>query len=125
MGETISSYRDLKVWQRAMDLAERCYEETKSFPREEMYGMTAQLRRCSASVPANIAEGYGRESPGAYTQFLRVAQGSLKEFETHVLLSQRIGLLHLPGRDGLLKMSDEIGKMLRALIRSIERNAGK
>jgi four helix bundle protein len=85
----IISYRDLVVWQEAMNLAEATYRLTATFPREEVYGLTAQSRRSAASVPANVAEGYGRDSKGAYVQHLRIAQGSLKELETHLMLSQR------------------------------------
>ncbi|MGH2414521.1 MAG: four helix bundle protein, partial [Microcystaceae cyanobacterium] len=74
----IQSYQDLRVWQKGMDLAEACYLITLEFPKEEMYGMTSQIRRAAASIPANIAEGYGREYRAEYTQFLRIAQGSLK-----------------------------------------------
>ena len=117
---TISSYRDLKVWQDAMALAEACYVETRSFPREETFGLTSQIRRAAASVAANIAEGHGRETSGAFVQFLRVAQGSLKELETHVMLSCRVGMLASPKADRLLERSEEIGRMLRALIRSLQ-----
>jgi four helix bundle protein len=85
----IRSYQDLKVWQEGMNLAEVCYELTMTFPKEELYGMTSQIHRSSASIPANIAEGYGREYRSEYIQFLRIAQGSLKELETHLLLSSR------------------------------------
>ena len=71
-----------------MNLAEVCYKVTKTFPKEEIYGMTSQIRRAATSVPANIAEGYGREYRQEYIQFLRIAQGSLKELETHLLLAQ-------------------------------------
>ena len=116
----ISSYRDLKVWQDAMALAEACYVETRSFPREETFGLTSQIRRAAASVAANIAEGHGRETSGAFVQFLRVAQGSLKELETHVLLSCRVGMLASAKGDRLLERAEEIGRMLRALIRSLQ-----
>jgi four helix bundle protein len=76
-----------------MTLAEMCYRNTKGFPREEAYGMTSQIRCAAASIPANVAEGYGRESTGAYIQFLRVAQGSLKELESHLMLAERVGLM--------------------------------
>ena len=103
-----------------MVLAEACYEQTRSFPREEMFGLTSQIRRAAASIAANIAEGHGRETSGSFVQFLRVAQGSLKELETHVILSNRVGILS-PGRTGpLLERSEELGKMLRALIRSLQ-----
>lgn len=90
--ELIQSYRDLKVWQEAMNLAEECYRLTKLFPDSEMYGMTSQIRRAAVSVPANIAEGYGREYRQEYIQFLRIAKGSLKELETHLILSARVEL---------------------------------
>ena len=88
----IESHRDLIVWRKSTDLAVAAYRFTDGFPADERYGLTSQIRRSCASVPANIAEGYGRESAGAYVQQLRVAQGSLKEFETHVELAHRIGI---------------------------------
>lgn len=117
----IRSYRDLKVWQRAMDIAVAAYELTKNMPPAEMYGMVSQMRRASASIPANIAEGYGRESKGAYLNFLRVAQGSLKELETHFILSERVGLLGTDQTNTILQSCDELGRMLRGLIRSIDK----
>ena len=118
--DTINSYRDLGVWQDAMALAEKCYLMTRSFPREEMFGLTSQIRRAATSIPANIAEGYGRENSGSYIQFLRIAQGSLKEVETHILVSQRVSLLSAPDAEPVLGQCDSLGRMLRALIRSIE-----
>jgi four helix bundle protein len=79
-----------------MALAEECDRLTRAFPKDELYAMTSQIRRAAASVPANIAEAYGRETRGEYIQFLRVAQGSLKELETHLLLSQRVQLAPEP-----------------------------
>ncbi|WP_313901876.1 four helix bundle protein [Methylobacterium sp. J-030] len=117
----IVSYRDLKVWQDAMALAEACYRETRAFPREEMFGLTAQIRRAATSIAANIAEGHGRETGGAFVQFLRIAQGSLKELETHIILSNRIGFVSTTAADSLLGRGEEIGKMLRALIRAIQK----
>ena len=125
MGSSIiQSYRDLKVWQLAMDLAEKCYKLTRQFPRDELYGMTSQVRRSAASVAANIAEGHGRNSRGEYIQFLRVAQGSLKELETHLILAARVGLISDGLIAQLLSQSEGLGKMLRALIRSLERGKG-
>lgn len=105
-----------------MDLAEASYRLTKGFPRDELFGITSQIRRAAISIPANIAEGYGREQTGSYIQFLRVAQGSLKELETHFLLSHRIGLADLGAIDPLLAQCQETGKMLRALIRSVQQS---
>ena len=88
----ISSHRDLLVWQQAMNLAATIYDVSRSWPKEETYGLTAQVRRAAVSVCANIAEGYGRENRGSYIQFLRIAQGSLKEVETHLELAARVGI---------------------------------
>jgi four helix bundle protein len=120
----IESYRDLRVWRVAMDLAETCYRLTAKFPRDELFGMTAQVRRASVSIPANIAEGYGRNSKGAYGQFLKIAQGSLKELETHLLLAERVGLATDDATAPILASCDSLGRMLRSLIRSIERSSG-
>jgi four helix bundle protein len=119
----VRSYRDLKVWQDAMTLVEGCYRFTKDMPREELYGLTSQIRRSSVSVPANIAEGYGRDSAGSYVNFLKTAQGSLKELETHLILTQRLKLGSFEAATQLLANADAIGRMLRALMRSIENSS--
>lgn len=115
----ISSYRDLVVWQQAINLAVAVYEATGSWPKEELYGLTSQTRRAASSVPANIAEGYGRENRGSYQQFLRIAQGSLKEMETHLLIAERIGLIKLENLQKLETRSESVGKLLRLLIRKL------
>ena len=107
-----------------MALAELCYLLTRSFPKEEMYGMTSQIRRSSASVAANIAEGHGREQTAVFIHFLRVAQGSLKEIETHLLLAGRVGIAEQSAVNPLLSKSEDIGKMLRSLIRALQRRNG-
>ena len=117
----IGTYRDLVVWQYAIELAVACYAATKSLPREEVYGLTSQIRRAAASVPANIAEGYGRDGRASFIQFLRIAQGSLKELETHVILAGRLDYLSIPTSEPLLGKADETGRMLRSLIRSLQR----
>lgn len=119
-GSTTRSYRDLVVWQQAMQLAAMCYLKTRAFPRSEIYGMTSQIRRASASVPANIAEGNGRETTGSYIQFLRVSQGSLKELETHLLLSNTVDLLAKDDCDELIEKCERVGKLLRSLIRALQ-----
>jgi four helix bundle protein len=118
---TVNSYRDLLVWKAAIELAVDCYSATKSFPTNEAYGMTSQIRRAAASIAANIAEGYGREHRGSFIQFLRIAQGSLKELETHLILSGRVGLMPENDIGRLLGQSDDLGRMLRAMIRSLQR----
>jgi len=119
MPEQIESYKDLIVWQQAVDLAVETYSVTGNWPKHELYGLTSQIRRAATSVAANIAEGYGRDSTGNYQQFLRVAQGSLKEFETHLIIAGRIGIAQQPTVDEMLRKSDSIGRMLRALIRKL------
>ncbi len=116
---SIKSYRDLRVWQEALNLAEIAYRLVAAFPKDELYGLTSQIRRAASSVPANIAEGYGRGGRATYVQFLRIAQGSLKELETHLLLAHRVDLIRGATTDPLLKKSDEIGRMLNRLIASL------
>ncbi|NEQ86353.1 MAG: four helix bundle protein [Moorea sp. SIO2I5] len=119
----IQSYRDLRVWQKGMDVAESCYVITREFPKQEIYGMTAQIRRAAASIPANIAEGYGREYRGEYVQFLRIAQGSLKELETHLFLSVRVKLATSGAINPIIDECEALGRMLRSLIRSLLDNS--
>ncbi len=116
----IESYKDLRVWQMGVEVVQGCYELTKRFPKEELFGMTSQIRRASVSIPANIAEGYGRDNRGEYVQFLRIAQGSLKELETHLIVAEKVGLIAVGATTSLQSQCDEIGKMLRALIRSLQ-----
>jgi four helix bundle protein len=120
----IQSYRDLLVWQQAMDLAVAVYDLTRDWPREETYGLTSQIRRASVSVAANIAEGYGRENRGAYVQFLRIAQGSLKEVETHLLIAERVGFVTSAQISSPLDACESAGKLLRLLIRKLQADAG-
>ena len=115
----INSYRDLVVWRQAMDLAAAVYAATRNWPRDELYGLTSQVRRATVSVAANIAEGYGRENRGSYQQFLRIAQGSLKEMETHLLIAERVGVCSRDSIRPLLADSESVGKLLRRLIRKL------
>lgn len=108
----IRSYRDLLIWKAAVDLAVECYSTTRTFPATETYGMTSQIRRSSASIAANIAEGHGRESREVFVNYLRIAQGSLKELETHLIIAGRVGLMPSSELGSLLEKSDEIGKMI-------------
>ena len=120
MAEQIRSYRDLVVWQKGMALAADCYLKTRGFPRIEAFGMTSQIRRAAASIPANIAEGNGRENTGSYINSLRIAQGSLKELETHLMLANTVELMDKNNADELLAACDQVGRMLRALIRALQ-----
>ncbi|QGZ95135.1 four helix bundle protein [Terricaulis silvestris] len=117
---TITSYRDLKIWQLAIDLAEAAYSITRDFPNSELYGLTSQMRRAAVSIAANIAEGHGRETTGAFIQFLRIAQGPLKELETHLIIARRLDLTSSDDSGKLLGQCDELGRMVRGLIRSLQ-----
>jgi four helix bundle protein len=121
----IISYRDLRVWQDSMSLAESCYRLTRGFPREEVFGLSSQIRRAAASDPANIAEGHGRENTRTFVQYLRIAQGSLKELETHLLLAERVGTASKALIDAPMGQCEAVGKMLRALIRSLQQKSGE
>ena len=121
MGTDVRSYRDLLVWQKAMDLAAEVYRLSRAWPKEEVYGLTSQARRAAASIPANIAEGYGRQSTASYSQFLKIARGSLKELETHLLLAERVGLAGQGSSAEALERAVELGKMLGGLIRSVSK----
>ena len=124
MGE-IRSYRDLKVWQEAMTLAEDSYRFSAEFPREELYGLVSQIRRAAVSIPANVAEGYGRNSAGSYVSFLHNAQGSLKELETHLILSQRLKFGNFETAAQLLARCESIGRMLVGLVRGVRAAEGR
>ncbi len=122
--QQIKSYRDLRVWREAMELAAEIYRLTAQFPRDEAYGMTSQVRRAVVSIAANIAEGYGRESTGAYIQFLKVSQGSLKEAETLMLLAEKVELVSHDKVASVLERCDALGRMLNGLIRSLQKESG-
>ena len=105
-----------------MTLVVDCYRFSKEVPKEELFGLTSQLRRAAVSIPANIAEGYGRDSGGSYVNFLKTAQGSLKELETHLILAQRLKFGNFDLAEQLLARCESVGRMLHALIRSLQRS---
>jgi four helix bundle protein len=111
-----NSYRDLIVWQKAMDLTKQVYQLTKSFPRDEIYGLTSQIRRCSVSIPSNIAEGRGRNSNKEFIRFLYISLGSLYELQTQLELA--LAFQYISNVDEVNNASIEIEKMLNALINS-------
>jgi len=113
--EKIHSHRDLIVWQKAMDLTVLIYDLSKSFPKEELYRLTNQLTRATASVPANIAEGHARSTAKDFAQFLSVAKGSLMETETFLMLAVRLRYLTQEQSQPVLQLITEISKMLTVL----------
>jgi four helix bundle protein len=115
----IKSHRDLIVWQKAMALTVEVYQVTKAFPKEELYGLTSQLRRASSSIAANIAEGKGRRTDKEFQHFLVTARGSLMELDTHLELAVRINYLTSEVFEHLRVQLIEVGKTLNGLIRSL------
>jgi four helix bundle protein len=116
----LKNYKELKVWQRSYQLCLEIYGITKSFPREELYGLTSQIRRSVVSVPSNIAEGYGRKTTPDYIRSLYIAYGSSCELETQILLSGDLGYIKDKNMKELLEKIGDVERMLKALIRSLE-----
>jgi four helix bundle protein len=117
----LKNYKELKVWQRSYQLCLAIYRTTKEFPKEERYGLTSQIRRATVSVPSNIAEGYGRKTTPEYIRFLYIAYGSNCELETQILLSGDLCYIEADKLEILLEGIGEIERMLKALIKSLER----
>ncbi len=115
----VKTYRDLVVWQKSMALVTEIYKQTKSFPKDETYGLTSQIRRCAVSIPSNIAEGYGRNSTSDYVRFLRVAAGSLYELQTQMEISSNLRYLNKSNFDRLYESSREIERMLSSLTKKL------
>ena len=114
-----ASYRDLRVWQSAMKLVLEVYAATRSFPKDELYGLVCQMRRAAISVPSNIAEGKGRLTDRDRTHFFSQARGSLLELETQVLIAQELQYLSQEQAGSLMRLSAETGRMLNALVSSM------
>ena len=117
---SVSSYRDLEVWQKGMDLVVACYAAAKNFPSDERFGLTTQLQRAAVSVPANIAEGHGRTHLKEYLNHISIAYGSLMEIETHVQIAERLNYLSSECVGKLLSDTERLGRMLNGLKRSLE-----
>jgi four helix bundle protein len=114
------SFRDLIVWQRAVQLSVAIYKATEQFPRTEVYGLTSQLRRAGVSIASNVAEGYGRGSRGEYKHFLGMARGSYHEVQTQVVIARELAFGEPLGLDKVELLSTEVGKMLVAIIKKLE-----
>jgi four helix bundle protein len=117
--EQIKSHRDLIAWQKAMELVVAVYKLSKNFPKEELYGLTSQLRRAAVSIPANIAEGQGRRSKTEFKQFLGHARGSLLELDTHLELALRLEYLDSKEHASVQEQLREVGRITNGLMRSL------
>jgi four helix bundle protein len=118
---SIRSYQDLAIWKKAMELVVQVYHLTRRLPREEMHGLTSQMRRAAVSIPTNIAEGWGRGSRKEYIQFLRIARGSLLELETLLAISRSLRYLSQEDMQATLALVEEISRMLSGLIASLKK----
>jgi four helix bundle protein len=115
------SYKELLVWQRSMSLVTDIYQSTKNFPKEEVYGLTGQLKRAAVSVPSNIAEGQGRDSVKEFIHHLSIAYGSLMELETQLQIAANLGYLNQAEANEMLEKASEVGRLLNGLSRSLRR----
>lgn len=120
----MKNFRDLLVWQKAHTLTLASYRGTAAFPKQEIYGLTSQIRRCSASIAANIAEGCGKRSNSEFQRFLQIATGSASELEYHFLLSKDLGFLGSEEYQPLAAAVTEVKKMLAGLVHKIESDRG-
>ena len=118
----INSYRELLVWQKAMTLVVLIYKLTDTFPKTEIYGLTSQMRRCSLSIPSNIAEGYNRNYQKEFIQFLQIAYGSSAELETQISLAYEIGYIDKEKSEELLSLLTEVLKMLNTMLQKLRIN---
>jgi four helix bundle protein len=116
----MKDFKELKVWQKAHALTLTTYEETRRFPREEQYGLTSQMRRSAASIPANIAEGCGRDGDAELARFLRIAMGSTSELEYHLLLARDLQLLQEPAYQRLCGEVIQTKRMLTGFLKRLK-----
>jgi len=121
--ERITSYRKLKVWNKAVDLVEECYRLTKNFPKYEMYGLSSQIQRAAVSIPSNIAEGRQRIYNKEFIKHLSIAHGSLAELETQIEIANRLNYIEDTEREHFFESTTEIGKMLTGLKRALKKKA--
>ena len=122
-GAAVRSYRDLEVWKKAVDLVVKCYRLTACLPKSEACGLTSQIQRAAVSVPANIAEGHGRDHLGDYLHHLSMANGSLMELETHLLIADRLSYVASMDLEAVLAGTAELGRMLSGLTRSLKKKS--
>lgn len=117
----LKNYQDLIAWQKSMDLVEEVYRSSKDFPREEMYGLTSQIRRAAVSIPSNIAEGQGRRTTADFLRHLSIAYGSLREVETQILIARRLNYISQKRLEEVMGLAGEVGRLLNGLMASLTR----
>jgi four helix bundle protein len=122
---TIKHYRDLIVWQKAVELVVVIYRITTKFPHAELYGLTSQIRRAAISIPSNIAEGQGRNTTRDFIHFLSIAHGSLKEMETQVIISQRLGFIEDKETSLIIESTNEIGRLISGLSKALKKKSSQ
>ena len=115
----MNKFKELKVWQKAIKIVTKIYSETSSFPKEEMYGIISQIRRCAVSIPSNIAEGAGRGTKKDFSHFLNIAKGSSFELETQLIISKELNFINIETFNSLIAELDEIQKMITGLQKSL------
>jgi four helix bundle protein len=123
MDQALRGYRDLRAWQQAMGLVTEIYRVTRTFPKEEQYGLVSQIRRAAVSVPSNLAEGHGRNSRNEFRQFIGQARGSLSEVETQIEIAKNLGYVKAEVADPLMEQAEAVGKMLTGLRSWTEKSA--
>ncbi len=123
--QNVKNYRDLLVWQKGIELVKEIYVLTRAFPKHELYGLTSQLRRSAVSVPSNIAEGQTRKSSNEFKQFLYIAQSSLSEVDTQIVIAQELDYLEKEAGTKIEAKILELRRMIYALINSLPKNSGK
>jgi four helix bundle protein len=116
-------YRDLRAWQQAMGLVTEIYRVTRTFPKEDLYGLVSQIRRAAVSVPSNLAEGHGRNSSNEFRQFIGQARGSLSEVETQLEIAKNLGYMKAEAAGTLMEQAEAVGKMLTGLRSWTEKSA--
>jgi len=121
MGTSVKSFHDLIVWQKSMELVTAIYQVSQKFPKEEIFGLTSQIRRAAVSIPSNIAEGRGKSSVGEFQQFLYHSRGSLAEVETQLLIAINLGYLTKEEVPHIMELIARVGRLLHGLLSAIKK----
>lgn len=119
MVETIKSFKQLKIWQKGIEIVKDIYELTRSFPKDEQYGLTSQMKRSAISIPTNIAEGFKRYHAKEYRQFLHVALGSAAELETELIIARELGFVPEDRLKSLFEKLDHLARMISSLLKKL------